>query len=73
MRCYFLRDGHIKAVEELKATSDVEAILEALILLRTNQQSPGSFTAVEVWDHARVVYRHADHIDRPGEHTNHQT
>jgi hypothetical protein len=58
MRCYFMRDGHIQAVEVLRATSDEAAIKEAHELFR--HHSARRFVGFEVWDQARFVHRYSD-------------
>jgi hypothetical protein len=57
MRCYFMRDGHIEAVEELPELGDDEAIAKAraLFLERKN-----FYQGFEVWDRARVLLRHPE-------------
>jgi len=54
VRCYFMRDGHIAAVELLTDTSDVAAIAQALELFAKRE---GKYAGFEVWDRARFVYR----------------
>jgi hypothetical protein len=53
MRCYFMRDGHIQAVEVLTATTDDDAVKEAHGLFR--EFSGRRFAGFEVWDQARLV------------------
>jgi hypothetical protein len=55
MRCYFLRGGHIVAVEELTGLSDKEAIVKAQALFSERENAVGAF---EVWDQTRVINRH---------------
>lgn len=55
MRCYFIRDGHIGAVELLTDTSDAAAIAQAQALF---EQRKDKFAGFEVWDRARFVYRY---------------
>ena len=57
MRCYFMRDGHIEAVEELSGLADNEAIekAHALFLERKNL-----YQGFEVWERARVLVRHPE-------------
>lgn len=54
MRCYFMRDGHIAAVEVLVDVSDAAAIAQAQALFAERREKYGGF---EVWDRARFVYR----------------
>ena len=51
MRCYFMRDGHIEAVEELPGLSDEEAIAKAHALFSERKQH---FEGFELWDRARA-------------------
>ncbi len=55
MRCYFMRDGHIEAVEELPGLADEEAIEKAHALFSELQLS---FDGFELWDRSRVLMRH---------------
>ena len=55
MRCYFMRAGHIEAVEELPGLSDQEAIAKAHALFSERKQH---FEGFELWDRARVLIRH---------------
>lgn len=62
MRCYFMRDGHIGAVEMLTGTSDAAAIAQAQALF---EQCKDKFAGFEVWDRARFVHRYPpDRSDR---------
>lgn len=54
MRCYFLREGHIRAVEELTDASDAQAVAQGLALFKERQDK---YTGFEVWDRTRFVYR----------------
>jgi hypothetical protein len=57
MRCYFMRDGHIEAVEELPGLSDEQAIAKAHALFSERKHL---FEGFEVWDRARVLIRHPE-------------
>ena len=57
MRCYFMRDGHIEAVEELPGLADEEAIAKAHSLFSERRHS---FEGFELWDRARVLIRHPE-------------
>jgi hypothetical protein len=57
MRCFFLRNGHVAAVEMLSGLSDKAAIAKAHLLFSERGQH---FDAFEVWERARVVLRHPD-------------
>lgn len=62
MRCYFMRDGHIGAVELLTDASDVAAIAQAQALF---EERKNKFAGFEVWDRARFVHRYPlDRVDR---------
>ena len=52
MRCYFLRNENVDAVEELLGLSDVEAVAKARILF---SQRSHLFEGFEVWDQARLI------------------
>jgi hypothetical protein len=56
MRCYFIRDGHIRAVEYLTQKTDEERIVEAAQLFECKGKPRGA-DAFEVWDGARFLYR----------------
>ena len=55
MRCYFMRNGHIEAVEELFGLSDHEALAKAHALFSVRKHL---FEGFELWDHARFLIRH---------------
>jgi hypothetical protein len=70
MRCYFLREGHIAAVEMLTGLSDHDAVAKAHMLF---SERGNRFDGFEVLDHARVVIRHPDPFaaePQPGEKVN---
>ena len=54
MRCFFMKEGHIKGVELLTVSSDAEAIEQGEALLR---ERADHFAAIEIWDKTRRVYR----------------
>jgi hypothetical protein len=56
MRCYFIRDGPIAAVEYLTKTDDEGRIVEATELNRLKGEPRGA-DAFEVWDGPRFLYR----------------
>jgi len=59
VRCYFMRDGHISAVEVLvEGSSDAEAIETSKTLFR-ERETIGLYEGFEVWDQARFVYRYS--------------
>jgi hypothetical protein len=49
MRCYFMRNGHIAAVEPLDFVSDDEAIEKAKSLFAEGKDR---FKRFEIWDHS---------------------
>ena len=53
MRCYFMRGGHIEAVEELPGLSDEEAIAKAHALFSERRQL---FEGFELWDRTARAY-----------------
>jgi hypothetical protein len=57
MRCYFMRDGHIEAVEELPGLADDEAIAKAHALFAERRHS---FEGFELWERSRVLVRHPE-------------
>jgi hypothetical protein len=56
VRCYFMRRGHIGAVEVVTDASDEAAIKQSETLFE--QRKKDDFTGFEVWDCARFVHRH---------------
>ena len=57
MRCYFMRGGHIEAVEELPGLSDEEAIAKAHALFSERKHL---FEGFELWDRTRLIIRHPE-------------
>jgi hypothetical protein len=57
MRCYFMHNGHIAAVEVLTPASDEDAIKQSAALFR---ERSGRFDGFELWDRDRFVHRHPD-------------
>jgi hypothetical protein len=57
IRCYFTRNGHIKAVEELFGLSEEEATAKAHALFSERKHL---FEGFEMWDHARFLSRHPE-------------
>ena len=55
MRCYFMREGHIGAVEMVTDASDEAAVAEAKSLFAKRKDA---FSGFEIWDRARFVHRH---------------
>ena len=60
MRCYFMRGGHIAAVEELPGLADEEAVAKAHALFLERNHL---FEGFEVWDRTRVLFRHRETED----------
>ena len=52
MRCYFMRDGHIAAVELLDVNSDEEAVEKCKALF---EKWKSKYDGFEVWDRARKI------------------
>ena len=55
MRCYFMRGGHIVAVEVLDVAADAHAIEQAAKLFASRKDE--MFDGFEVWDRARFIHR----------------
>jgi len=55
MRCYFLRNGTIRAVEVVRCDSDDAAIEEAM---RLYDKSRYEFGGIELWDGGRLVHQY---------------
>ena len=55
MRCYFMRRGHIEAVEVLTVLSDEDAMEQCRQLFKERSER---FEGFEVWDRNRYVYRY---------------
>jgi hypothetical protein len=56
MRVYFMKNGHIGAVEFLKSTEDSARIAEGRQLFETIGKPKGA-DGFEVWDGGRFLYR----------------
>jgi hypothetical protein len=56
MRCYFLRKGHIVAVEPIPGVADEQAIERGHSLFKAREEQLDGF---EIWDLARVVLQHS--------------
>jgi len=56
MRCYFMKGGHIVAVQLLEGLSDEEACAKARELFDGRQDD--SIDGFEVWDRTRMVTQH---------------
>jgi hypothetical protein len=52
MRCYFMRGGHIAAVEILDVKSDEEAVEKCVALF---EEQKSKFEGFEVWDRTRKI------------------
>jgi hypothetical protein len=57
MRCYFMRGGHIEAVEELAGLSDEQALAKAHALFSERKHK---FEGFELWNRTRVIIRHPE-------------
>lgn len=58
MRCYFLRNARIEAVELLKPGPDENLIEQAEALFR--ERASQGYDCFEVWTGRRFVYRSSD-------------
>ena len=65
MPCYFMKHGHIDAVEYLNQTSDVGRIAEARELFQSKGRPRGA-EGFEVWDGDRFLYRYPEEAETPG-------
>jgi hypothetical protein len=52
MRCFFMRGGHVAAVELLEVKSDEEAVEKCKALF---EERKSKFEGFEVWDRARKI------------------
>ena len=66
MQCYFMRAGHIEAVEELPGLSDEEAIAKAHALF---SERTHLFEGFELWDRTCFLIRPQPAPQREGEET----
>jgi predicted protein tyrosine phosphatase len=58
MRCYFMRNGHIAAVEVLTVgISDTDAVETGKALFR-EREAANRYEGFEVWDRARRIHCH---------------
>ena len=55
MRCYFLKNEVIRAVEVVRCTSDDAAIETALQMFERRKDE---FAGIELWDGNRLVHQH---------------
>lgn len=58
MRCYFMRDGHITAVEVVEADTDAEAVQLAIKVFYDRHTADRPYDGFELWDGSRIVHRH---------------
>jgi hypothetical protein len=58
MRCYFMKGGHIAAVEFLTETTDESRIAKSLELFAEKRQQGAE--GFEVWDGPRFIYRYPE-------------
>lgn len=63
MRCYFIRDGHIVAVELIPKRTDEESISDARKMFDLKGQSHEA-QGFEVWDQGRFIYRYPECPER---------
>ena len=55
MRCYFLKNGVIRAIEIVRCPSDEAAIEHALQMFEERKEE---FAGFELWDGNRLVHQH---------------
>ena len=63
MRCYFLRGGHIVAVEELPGFSDAEAVEKASWLFAARRRMY-DLDRLEVWKRTQFIFQYPDPVGR---------
>jgi hypothetical protein len=64
MRCYFLKKGHITAVEVLKQDDDPGLIGQSRKLF-AELGPPNGLDGFEIWDGSRFVFRFPPHPKTP--------
>jgi hypothetical protein len=57
LRCYFIQNDRVSAVESLTASSNEEAIREAQRLFRKQQWR---FSGFEIWERSRFIHRYLE-------------
>ncbi len=57
MRCYFMRNGRIEAVEELPGLSDEQALAKAHALFSERKHE---FEGFELWNRTHLIVRHPE-------------
>ena len=57
MRCYFLRNGHIAAVEALPGLNDEEAVKKSRELFEARKDE-SRFEGFEVWEQTRMILQY---------------
>ena len=62
MRCYFMKGGHIAAVELLSKSTDESGVAEALELFTVKGQLRKA-DGFEVWHRERFIYRYPEDDD----------
>ena len=60
MRCYFMRDERIYAVEIVEGGTDAETVQRAIQLFYERQESHthDPYDGFELWDGNRLVHKH---------------
>lgn len=64
MRCYFLKDGRMTAVEILRHDDDPGLIVQSRKLFAQKGQ-PYGLDGFEVWDRSRFVFRFPPDLEAP--------
>jgi hypothetical protein len=57
VRCYFMRGGHIAAVEELPGLSDEEAVQKGRELFEA-RRTQDAFDGFEIWKLSEMLIQH---------------
>jgi hypothetical protein len=61
MRCYFLKNDVIRAIEVVRCASDESAIEHALLRFDMRKEE---FTGFELWEGNRLVHQHPENMRR---------
>jgi hypothetical protein len=57
MRCYFMRGGHIAAVEEIVGLSDEGAVEKSREMFEARKEE-SQYDGFEVWERSRVIIQY---------------
>jgi hypothetical protein len=64
MRCYFMRAGHIVAVELIPGLTDEQAIEKGHTLFAARKKTD-RYEAFEVWDRTRMLIQYPPRVEQP--------